>query len=226
MTSDNAWLRFECGTEAELETFLARAPGTRPVRVILEGQTWGPSACAIVPVVRPDLDLRVVFMRGAAIGDEGVAALAPSAALATVHTLALERCGLTDLGVRLLAQSPHLSHLRELYLGNRQGIETGPLNEIGDDSGLAVARSRTLGRLETLDFAYTRVGDAGLEALIASPYLSRLSSVNAWGTRLTREGSRRVAALAEERRQRARENAEPMVHFWMFTDYDERIITY
>jgi hypothetical protein len=226
MTSDNAWLRFEGGTEAELDTFLARARGDRPVRVILEGQTWGPRACEIVAVARSDLELRVVFVRGASIGDEGVAALASSAALASVRSLAIERCGLTDLGVRLLAQSPHVSALRELYLGNRQGIETGVLNKISDDGGLALAGSPNLGRLETLDLAYTGVGDASLEALAASLHLSQLSSVNAWGTRLTREGTRHAKALAEERWQHARDSGEPVVHFWMHTDYDERIITY
>ncbi len=123
MTSDNAWLRFESGTEAELETFLARARGNRSVRVILQGQTSGPRACEIVAFARLDLDLRVVFVRGASIGDEGAAAFANSAALACVRSLAIERCGLTDLGGRLLDQSPHVSALRELYLGNRQGLK-------------------------------------------------------------------------------------------------------
>ena len=56
MTPDNVWLRFEQGTEAQLETFLASAPRYQPVRVILAGETWGPSACEIVAFARTDLD--------------------------------------------------------------------------------------------------------------------------------------------------------------------------
>ena len=50
--------------------------------------------------------------------------------------------------------------------------------------------------------------------------------MTAWGTRLTREGAGRVKALAEERWQRARANAEPAISLWLHTDYDERLITY
>ncbi len=100
------------------------------------------------------------------------------------------------------------------------------LNQIRDNGGLALAGSPNLGRLETLDLAYTGVGDGSLEAMAASLHLSQLSTVDAWGTRLTREGTRHAQALAEERWRHARESVEPVVHFWMHTDYDERIITY
>jgi hypothetical protein len=54
-----------------------------------------------------------------------------------VRCLGIERYGLTDRGVESLAQSPQLDDLRELLLCNRGGIETGPLNAIGDEGALA-----------------------------------------------------------------------------------------
>lgn len=68
--------------------------------------------------------------------------------------------------------------------------------------------------------------DRGLEAIFASPQLPRLSSVNTCGTRLTREGVGRVKAVVAERWERGQETTVGGVYCWVYTDYDERIITY
>jgi hypothetical protein len=192
----------------------------------LVGEQWGLQACHILAAAQAGIDLRAVFLRGTPLGDWGIEILASSAALAATQCLSIERCGLTDRGVQILAQSPHLTQLRELYLCNRDGIESGPLNQIGDVGALALAVSSNLSHLEKLDLWNTDVGDRGLEGLITSPNLPRLSSVNAWGTRLTPEGARHFKALASERWERHKEAAEGAVYCWIYTDYDERIITY
>ena len=226
MTPDPSWLRFERGAEADLEQFLAEAPAGRPIRLHLAGEAWGSRACELIAFSRAGLDLRVIFLRGAPLGDGALGALVASPALASVRSLGIERCGLTDQGVTWLAQSPHVSGLRELYLCNREGIETGPLNEIGDAGALALASSPHLGQLETLDLWNTGVGDAGLEALVASAHLPRLSSLTAWKTRLTQAGLIRVKAAAARQWERRKATAPGAPLCWIYTDYDERIITW
>jgi Leucine Rich repeat len=226
MTQDDPWLRFEAGTLADLELFLNGALGDHPVRVILAGEHWGPEACRILAAAPAGIDLRFVSLRGALIGDAGIEVLANARVLESLRSLGIERCGLTDRGVQALAKSPYLSKLSGLFLCNRAGIETGPLNQIGDDGAVALAASPCLGRLEKLDLWNTHVGDQGLEAIVVSPQLARLSSLTAWETRLTQEGARRIKALAIERWERGRNLTSPPPYCSIFTDYDERIITY
>ncbi len=226
MTPDTSWLRFERGAETDLEQFLAEAPTGQPIGLHLSGDTWGPRACELIAFSRAGLDLRVIFLRGAPLGEGALGLLAGSAALASVRSLGIERCGLTDQGVIWLAQSPHVSGLRELYLCNREGIETGPFNQIGDAGALALASSTRLGQLERLDLWNTGVGDAGLEALAGSAHLPRLSSLTAWKTRLTQEGLRRVKAAAAQQWERRKTIVPGASYCWVHTDYDERFITY
>jgi Leucine Rich repeat len=226
MTQDDPWLRFEAGTLADLVRFLNGAPGDHLVRVLLSGEQWGSEACQILAAAPAGIDLRALFLRGAPIGDASIEILAGSNVLASLRSLAVERCGLTGRGVEALAKSAHVSELRELYLCNRVGVETGPLNQIGDDGAMALAASSYLGRLEKLDLSNTQAGDVGLEAILASPHLSRLSSLTVWETRLTQDGARRIKALAAERWERSRKLISPSPYCSIFTDYDERIITY
>jgi hypothetical protein len=220
------WLRFEQGTEADLEIFLAGVLLGHPIRLILTGDHWGPRACRIIAALRPGIDLRYVALRGTPIGDYGLESLINSTALASVRSLGVERCGLTDLGIQVLTKSPHLGHLRGLYLCNREGIATGIPNDISDVGAMAVAASLHLGNLEDLDLWNTSVGDQGLEALVASPYLAQLASVTAWGTRLTREGADRVKAVAQETWERREEHTRRITPCSVYTDYDERTIRY
>ncbi len=226
MTHNDPWLRFEAGTQADLEHFLNGALRHHPARVALNGEQWGPAACQILAAAPAGIDLRAVFLRGAPIGDPGIEILVGANVLDSVRSLSIERCGLTGRGVKALVKSTHLSELRELYLCNRVGIETGPLNRIGDDEAVALAASPYLGQLEKLDLSNTQVGDQGLEAIVGSPQLSRLSSLTAWETRLTREGARRIKDLAKDRWERSRKLNAAVTYCWIFTDYDERIITY
>jgi hypothetical protein len=223
--SDRPWLRFESGEEADLAAFLKSADAQRPVRVVLRGEQWGTRACEVLAGSCPEIDLRVVYLHGTCIGDAGIDILTSSAVLKSVRSLGVERCGLSNRGVERLAQCPSLHNLRELYLCNRAGIETGRLNEIGDGGAIALAGSPHFSQLETLDLWHTSVGDQGFEAIATSPSLSRLSSVIAWDTQLTQEGSYRIKAMAAERLQREPGNAGGRRSCCIHTDYDERVIT-
>jgi hypothetical protein len=226
MTQTGVWLRFDGATQAGLEAFLSRAPSDRPVRVVLAGNQWGPATCRFLAAVPAGIDLRAVYLRGTLIGDQGIELLAGLPVLDSVRSLGIERCALTDRGIRALAKSAHVSELRELYLCNRAGIESGLLNQIGDDGAAALADSPNLSQLEKLDLWNTQVSDRGLEAIVASPYLVRLSSLTAWETRLTMEGAYRIKALAKERWERSRKLTAAAVYCWILTDYDDRTITY
>jgi hypothetical protein len=225
MTRDRPWLRFESGEEADLEAFLKSVDAQHPVRVVLRGEQWGARACEVLAGACPEIDLRVVYLRGTCIGDAGINILASSTVLRSVRSLGVERCGLSHLGVERLAQCPSLHNLRELYLCNRVGIETGRLNEIGDEGAIALATSVHLSHLEMLDLWNTSVGNQGLEAIVSSPYLAQLSSVIAWDTQLTQKGAHRIKAMAEERRQREQGNAGGRMSCCIHTNYDERVIT-
>jgi hypothetical protein len=226
MKPDNPWLSFENGTLADLELFLSAALADYPIRVLLNGEDWGLTACQILAATPPGIDLRVLFLRGTLLGDGGIQVLASAKVLESVRSLAIERCGLTDLGVQALANSPYLSQLGELYLCNRHGVETGPLNQIGDPGAMALAASPNLGQLDKLDLWNTQVGDRGLEAIVLSPRLARLSSLTAWETRLTPQGARRLKTLVKERWENRQKLVSAPAYCWIFTDYDQRIITY
>src|SRR5580698_9446589 len=112
--------------------------------------------------------------------------------------------------------SSNFQNLQELYAGNRLGIESGKLNEIGDQGAIALAGSPHLANLTDIDLQFTDVGDEGFEALFTSEHLQKLASVTAWGTRLTQEGWVKVKTIS------AAKNYTP----WIHTDFDERTIEY
>ena len=98
MAPDKAWLSFEQGTAADLESFLSGVPLQRPARIMLIGEQWGLRACHCIAAARAGIDLRAVFLRGAPLGDQGIEMLANSAVLDATQCLSIERCGLTDAG--------------------------------------------------------------------------------------------------------------------------------
>jgi hypothetical protein len=212
-------------TEADLENFLNEAPPDLPLRVSLDGDHWDSTAGHLL-ASRPELRFHTLFLRGMRLGDEGMKAMISSPAFASVTRLSVERCGITDRSVCALAQSPHAENLKELYLCNRQGIETGLLNEMGDTGAKALANSPRLAQLVEIDLWNTGVSDAGVKALVTSPYLTSLSTLTVWGTRLTREGAAEVKDLADKRwKQREAEGERFPPFCWLHTDYDERTLT-
>jgi hypothetical protein len=211
----------------DLTGFAADLVGGRPVRIDLSGERWGPEACAIIAALNPDLDLDFLSFRGAAIRDDGVKALAEAPALASVRCLLIERCGVSDAAVRTLVQSRQFSRLKNLCLCNRDGIESGPLNTIGDAGAIALASTRNLPALEDLDLWNTQVGDEGFKAIATSELLPLLDSVYAWGTRLTSDGATQIKSIAAEK-SRAREAAGLRPFRWTtwHTSWDGQVISW
>jgi uncharacterized protein (TIGR02996 family) len=84
--------------------------------------------------------------------------------------------GLTDEGARILADSPHLTKLRRLYLAN---------NGIGSAGVVALAASPHLTNLRSLDLLQNQIDDEGLIALANSSTLTSLRSIQIYGNKHT-----------------------------------------
>jgi hypothetical protein len=211
----------------DLEAFVAGLVGGRPICIALDGERWGSEACAIVATLKPDLDLDFLSFRGATIHDDGVRTLAEAPALASVRCLLIERCGVSDAGVQTLVRSGQFNRLKNLCLCNRDGIESGPLNTIGDAGAFALASTRNLPALEDLDLWNTQVGDKGFKAIATSDLMPLLASVYAWGTKLTSDGAAQIKSIAAEK-SRAREAAGLRPSRWTtyHTSWDDRVISW
>jgi uncharacterized protein (TIGR02996 family) len=101
----------------------------------------------------------------------GATALAGSPYVTRLEELTLNSNEIGDGGARLLALSPHLCNLRVLSLAdNRLGADPR-LRDLGIRS---LANSPFLSGLQRLDLSQNTIGEAGLQALIASPFLRKL----------------------------------------------------
>lgn len=208
----------------DLLGFAAELVPGRPIRIVLGGERWGLEACDVIGRLKPDLDLDFISFRGFAIGDVGIETLVKSAALGSVRYLALERCGITDAGVQDLVQSRAFGRLKNLSLCNRGGIETGPLNIIGDAGAIALATCPNLPVLAEIDLWNTEVGDRGFEAISR---LTELETVYAWGTKLTASGAKRIKdRAAENSRVRDAAGLRPFRWTSYHTDFDDRLISW
>jgi uncharacterized protein (TIGR02996 family) len=101
-------------------------------------------------------------------------ALAACHDLAHVRSLDLSQNGIRS-GIKLLANSPHLTGLRRLNLDE---------NEIGPKGVEAVAESPHLTNLCELRLAYTEAGEGGADALAASDSLNHLEVLDLQGDRI------------------------------------------
>jgi hypothetical protein len=99
------------------------------------------------------------------IGDLGAVALAEAPNLAGLTYLDV-RCWIGPEGVRALAASPYLRHLKSLDLH---------VSGMGDEGADALARSPILAEVENLRLVLDELSDEGARALAASPYLARLN---------------------------------------------------
>lgn len=118
-----------------------------------------------------------------------------------MRELAIETGGLPNSVVESITQSrlPALEHL-ELWLGDDgygfdgdvetyqrllEAIKPGRLKYLGlrnaqiaDELATYIAKQPWLGKLNTLDLSMGTIGDAGAEALLASPHLKGLATLN------------------------------------------------
>jgi serine/threonine protein kinase len=134
----------------------------------------------------------VLYLSGNQIGDAGVAALARSPHVANVARLILWDNQIGDRGVAALAESPHLQNLNALDLGR---------NRVGDAGVIALARSPHMANLGALILVSNQVGDAGAAALAESPYLANLAELKPLNNRISPAG---VTALRDRFGKRVR----------------------
>lgn len=137
--------------------------------------------------------VRELMICNGEFGDGGLNVLLRSPYLTKVRTLDLSFCGLSDGGVRLLADTAALPRLHRLLLNDNQRITSDGMKRLAasesfgrlkaldvsangiDGSGVdALASSTSLTRLHTLKLRANRIGDEGCHALSRSPLLARM----------------------------------------------------
>jgi uncharacterized protein (TIGR02996 family) len=157
--------------------------------------------------------LRDLALYGNRCGDDALLVIARSplaARLRKLHTSASRDAPLTAAGARVLATTPAFRHLRVLNLDNTDIGDAGAKRladaahlagltelwlhscEIHDAGVRAIAASPHLADLEVLDLSSNwTVGHAAAVALVESPYLRRIRSLDLWRCeRLSRDDER------------------------------------
>src|SRR6185369_9193846 len=101
-------------------------------------------------------ELDTLSVRG--LGDRGLEALVSAPHLRRLRALRVKESTISPKGVTILAQTPmeRLTHLQ---------LSGGPL---GDEGVMALASSKTLPRLSSLDLSASGVTDRGAKALVES----------------------------------------------------------
>ena len=138
--------------------------------------------------------LRTLSIAGNEITDEGVRSLANARSLTNLTSLNLSRNPLGPVGAARLAQSSNFSRLTTLTM---RDCELGPdgaralassvhfrglrsLDLYGNDirgGAIAVAGSKTLGQLESLELGANDIDASGARAFAESPYLTGLKAL-------------------------------------------------
>ncbi len=163
---DHAPLRLLHLDNSRVPTALAFALATSPLPATIEALhlsgaellAQGAYALATAPFQR----LRVLYLAGARVGDEGVESLLAAPWMEQVTHLDLAYNKLSLRAARAIAQAPALSSLRELSLYG---------NHIGDDGAAALAQSPHLRQLDTLRLELNEITRTGGQALATSQTL-------------------------------------------------------
>jgi len=135
-----------------------------------------------------DIDLCHHFL-----GNGGIGMLARARQLAGLEVLHLDFNDLTDAGLKALADIPHFSNLRELYLSSNRQLGTPGLRALADSPYFSQLRLLDLGgnnltetalkvvingdalkNLDMLVLAGNQIGDSGVESLARSDLLRRM----------------------------------------------------
>jgi uncharacterized protein (TIGR02996 family) len=124
------------------------------------------------------------------IGDEGLATLAATPALANVTYLDLTNNGFCDIGIEALAGSPHLRRLNALHLNN---------NLVASEGLRLLAQSPVTTHLTTFSLLKGHLTDRRVEFLVEMPLFRRLKRLNLAENRL---GPGAATALAKSRHLR------------------------
>jgi uncharacterized protein (TIGR02996 family) len=121
--------------------------------------------------------LRRLRLRSARLGDEGVRILTSlPEQVAQLEWLSLSACALTDAGVELLGNCPHLARVRTLILDGNQVTARGAVTLLNSPHLVA------LRDLSLQDMMFNAPPDVG--ALLAAPRLAQMASLGCSALRL------------------------------------------
>jgi uncharacterized protein (TIGR02996 family) len=157
-----------------------------------ENYYLGPGWGAVLAAASHLASLRVLKLAGNGLEAAGVRSLAKAKHLGQLR--ALDLCG-NDLGLegaRVLARSPLFAGLTDLRLGEED--EFDETNDLGDAGVRALLASPHLTNLETLDLAANGLTDEGAKALAGWPHLASLRWLDLGANDLTDEGVRALAS--------------------------------
>ncbi|GAB2596041.1 hypothetical protein GCM10027168_30990 [Streptomyces capparidis] len=124
------------------------------------------------------VELDLSYLR---IGDPGAMALGASPTVGRIRTLDLRYCGIGDPGLAVLAASPHLRAVRCLRLQH---------NAL---TGLAMLSLGRFEELTELDLRYNRIGEEGVDALLAAPFADSLGRLLLYRDDVGEAGARKLA---------------------------------
>lgn len=132
--------------------------------------------------------LRRLVLTANPIGDEGASALADWKHLATLNTLYLSNCELTEAGLEALLASGKLRSLEKLTLAQ---------NSIGDGAALFAQHASELPQLRYLELKDTELRDTGAKALAAAklPQMKHLDVRGNWCSRTELRATYRDALI-------------------------------
>jgi uncharacterized protein (TIGR02996 family) len=160
---------------------LASLPDLKRLRTLwLSSNNLGDEGAAALAACRCFTGLTELDLGQNRLRADGFAALARWRGLATVVTLRLGGNYPGPEGMAALARSPYLGNLTELRLYAEQHslpASFGPAS-FGPAGGQALAKARSLSRLERLQLTRNRIGPAGAEALAASRAFPALTELD------------------------------------------------
>jgi uncharacterized protein (TIGR02996 family) len=174
----------------------------------------------LVEILPSPSDLRILYLRDAAIESRDAEYLAHSTALANLTFLDLTQNGLGTTGAQALANSPHLASLTHLHLSNNNVRDRGAKaivesthlrclrvlnlkgNGIGGPGLNALAESENLADLRSLHLGSNFIGADSMRALAESPYLRKLTCLDLSDAVLEEDCARALASSANLARLR------------------------
>jgi uncharacterized protein (TIGR02996 family) len=165
---------------------LVQSPQVRELRRLrLFDCTLGPASAEVLAGATQLTNLTSLLLGRNSLGEEGAGILASASSLASLRELILYDNGLASAGAIALSASPHF-RLTHLDLG---------MNQIGNE-GLneGIAASVACVDLRRLDLRDNMITNAGIEALLRSPYLKNIEHLDLHGNRISDRGLQALAA--------------------------------
>lgn len=142
--------------------------------------------------------VRHLDLRGQAVDDALIEALADNPAAASLETLRLQEPALGDRAARAIARSPHLRQLEELDLRSAA---------VSNEGAAELARAQWH-RLQRLGLRFTAIGDVGVAALACAGAMPRVTEINLDTAEVTTGGF--AAALERASRRQALAMLRPL----------------